>query len=331
VKPGLERFDAYQQAHSWIGFPLAVLKKFRQDKAWYLGGLVAYYAFFSLFPLLLILVSVLGFLLGERSGFRERALDSVLSQIPVIGSVIRSDVESIQGSGFALVFGFSVSLLAGLGVVRALQHGMDQLWNVPLHERPNLLIASARSLLIVVILGAGVVGTTLISGLGAPTGGPSADGASSFLRPVAFTGALALNFLLFMAAFKMLTSAEVSWRDVLPGAGFAAVGWALLQVLGRYIIRNELSRASAIYGLFAIVIGLLSWLFVGAQLTLLAAEINVVRSRRLWPRNLYPNGGGVTEADRAALAQLARQAQGHSSQEIQIGFDGPPAGGSPDG
>ncbi len=320
MKGTLERFDVYQQSHAWIGFPVAVLKKFRQDKAWYLGALVAYYGFFSLFPLLLILISVLGFLLGENSGFRRRVLNSVLSQIPIIGSMIQSDLESIKGRGFALVIGLAVTLLAGLAVVRALHHGMDQLWNVPLHRRRTLLRSSARSLAMLAILGTGTVGSTLISGLGSAPGRES-----SFLRIVAITGGLALYFVLFMVAFRMLTSAAVAWRDVVPGAAFAAAAWALLQSLGRFIIRNELTRASEIYGFFAIVIGLLSWFFIGAQLTLLAAEINVVRSRRLWPRNLHL-ASRVTDAEREALSHLARQAQGHPSQEIEVGFDGPVSG-----
>src|SRR5688500_9953664 len=129
-----QRFEAYQQAHTWIGFPVGVAQKLKDDRAWYLAGLIAYYAFCSLFPLLLILVSILGFPLGERSRFRQQVLDSVVDQIPVIGVLISADVESIKGSGIALAVGLAGTLLLGLGVVRALQHSMDQVWNVPRHE-----------------------------------------------------------------------------------------------------------------------------------------------------------------------------------------------------
>ena len=317
------RFDAYQQAHTWIGFPVAVAKKFKDDRAGYLAALMAYYAFFSLFPLLLILVSILGFLLGENSGFRQRVLDSVVNQIPVFGNLVSSEVESIRGSGFALGVGLALTLLLGLGVVRALQHGMDQVWNVPKHQRPKFLRARARPLVMLAVLGLGAIGSTVMSGVGS-----SGEGAwSSAVGVAGVLGRLALNFALFLVAFRVLTNAVVSWREVLPGAVFAAVGWALLQSLGGYIVRNQLTRASAIYGFFAVVIGLLSWLTLGALLTLLAAEINVVKARRLWPRNLEPQDQ-VTVAERRALSGLAKQEQIHPREQIEVTFDPPPASGA---
>jgi membrane protein len=320
LKRALRGFDAYQQAHTWVGFPVAVAKKFKDDRAGYLAGLVAYYAFFSLFPLLLILVSILGFLLGESSDFRQRVIDSVVDQIPVIGVLVSADIESIQGSGFALAVGLSGTLLLGLGVVRALQHGMDQVWNVPKHRRPKFLKSRARPLTMLGVLGLGAIGSTLISGVGSSGQG----GWSSVLGVAGVLGRLGLNFALFLVAFRLLTNAVVGWRDVLPGAAFAAFAWALLQALGGYIVRNQLTRASAIYGFFAVVIGLLSWLTLGALVTLLAAEINVVKTRRLWPRNLV-HRDRMTVAETIALSGLAKQEQMHPSERIEVSFDGSPA------
>lgn len=322
LKSTFRRFDAYQQAHTWIGFPVAVAKKFKDDRAGYLSALLAYYAFFSLFPLLLILVSILGFLLGENSNFRQRVLDSVVDQIPEIGSLISAGVESIKGSGFALAVGLGGTLLLGLGVVRALQHAMDQVWQVPKHQRPKFLRARARPLVMLVVLGMGAVGSTVMSGVGSTTEGVW----SSALGVAGVIGRVALNFALFLVAFHVLTNAVVRWRDVLPGAAFAASAWALLQSLGGYIVRNQLTRASAVYGFFAVVIGLLSWLTFGALITLLAAEINVVRARRLWPRNLEPRDQ-ITVAERRALSGLAKQEQMHPREQIEVTFDAPPPAG----
>lgn len=310
----LARFDAYQQSRPWLAFLIGLGKKFSDDRAGYLATLVAYYGFFSLFPLLLVLVSALGFVLGENSGFRQKVLDSVLSQIPVIGSQLNNNIQGIQGSGLALVIGLAGTLLAGMGVILSLQHGMDQIWTVPVQDRPKFLIARLRALLMLGVLGLGAVASTVVSSLGS-----SGKGVVSLaLVLLGVAGSVALNFGLFMVAFRVLTSAEVGWREVMPGAAVGALSWALLQALGGYIVRNQLTRASDVYGFFAIVIGLLSWLYVGARMTYLAAEINVVKARHLWPRSLDLNH--PTKAEKTALAGLATQEQRHPSEQIDVAF-----------
>lgn len=314
-KSMLAQFDSYQQNHPWLGFPIAVGKKFGNDQAGYLAALVAYYGFFSLFPLLLILVSTLGFVLGRSSQLKQRVLDSVLAQIPIIGDQIGQNISSMKGSGLALIAGAAVTLLAGMGVIQALQYGMDEIWNVPFDQRPKLLAKKAKALLMLALLGLGALVSTLLAGLGGSQKGIWSAG----LRVAGIAGALILNLGLFMLAFRVLSSAAIRWSDVFPGAAAAAVGWSILQAVGGYIVRNQLTRASEVYGLFALVIGLLSWFYIGSQLTLLAAEINVVKARHLWPRNLDFDAR-VTRAERRALSGLAKQERRHPSQQIDVEF-----------
>ncbi len=91
--------------------------------------------------------------------------------------------------------------------------------------------------------------------------------------------ALVSNLLLFIAAFRFLTPEEVPTRDLIPGVIFAAVLWQLLQHIGGYYVAHVVRHAQETSGLFAFVLGLLAWLYLGGQVTLLAAEINVVRAR----------------------------------------------------
>lgn len=261
-----------------------MVQKFRADRAGYLATLVAYYAFFSLFPLLLVLVSVLGFLLGDNSRFRERILSSVLAtQIPVIGNQINRSVTEIRGSGLALALGIAGTLIAGTSVIHALQHGMNEIWDVPRRRRPNLIVARLQGLAFLALLGTGVVASTLIAGIGGTSRGILPLG----LRAAGLAASVALNFGMFLVAFRFLTTAQITIRQVVPGALFAAFGWAVMQVGGGYVIRTLLPRATYLYGFFAIVLGLMTWLFVGSNLTLLAAEVNVVKARRLWPSRLH--------------------------------------------
>jgi membrane protein len=321
AKALLRRLDEHQKRHAWLGFPIAVAKKFSDDRAGYLAALVAYYAFFSLFPLLLVLVSGLGFLLGRNSEFKQKVLDSVLTQFPIIGDQISENVSSIQGSGLALGVGVAGTLLAGMGVIQALQFGMDEIWNVPMTRRPNFLFSRLRALVMLAVLGGGTIAATVLAGVGA--GGTS--GLWSIpLRIAGFAGSLALNFVLFMIAFRVLTATNVSWKEVWPGALLAAVGWAILQGLGGFVVGRQLKNATQVYGFFGIVIGLLSWLYLGAQLTLFGGEVNVVRARRLWPRNVDKTAP-PTRAEELALSRLAKEEQRLSGEDIDVDFDSPSA------
>src|SRR5207247_11143766 len=99
VDDALDRFDRFQRQRAWVAFPFAVIKKFGGDKAGYLAALIAYYTFFSIFPLLLVFVTVLGLVLHGNPSLTRSIEDSVLGQFPVIGSQIK--VHSLSGSGGA--------------------------------------------------------------------------------------------------------------------------------------------------------------------------------------------------------------------------------------
>src|SRR5918999_650685 len=122
MKDLLGRVDRYQRANAWLGFPIAVFKKFGEDRAGQLAALVAYYGFFAMFPLLLVAVTVLGYVLGGDVSAQERVLDSALSQFPVIGDQIRENIGVISGSGAALAVGIGRALWAGLAGLKAAQN-----------------------------------------------------------------------------------------------------------------------------------------------------------------------------------------------------------------
>lgn len=277
---GVRRFDAYQQRHRALAFPVAVVKKFADDRAARHAALIAYYGFFSLFPLLLVFVTVLGFFLRGSPTLQAEILSSTLASFPIIGDQIRDNIGSLSGSGVALAAGLAGALWAGLGVVRVFQSAMDDLWDVPKDRRPNMLKSVTRSAMVLVLLGTAAVGSAVIGSL------TTAAGSSPPVRAGAIAVTLILDFGLFLFSFRMLTFADVTWRQAAPGAGAAAVAWTILHAAGGWYLGNRLQGASQVYGFFAIVIGLLAWITIAAQSTLLAAEINVVRVKGLWPRSL---------------------------------------------
>jgi len=197
----------------------------------------------------------------------------------------------------------------------AAQNAMNGVWNVPRKDQPNFVKSRVRSLLTLVVLGVFVICSAILSGLSS-----SAGGIGMFLKVVAIAGSVALNLVVFLAAFRILTVENLTWREVLPGALCAAAAWSALQYLGTYLVAHQLKNASAVYGFFAVVIGLLWWIYLGAQVSLLSAEVNVVLKRRLWPRSLAQPP--LTEADRRALEQLAREEERVPQQRVDVRFSG---------
>ena len=275
----LRALDAAQQRRPWLAFPLAVVKNLTDEKGGQLAGLIAYYAFFSLFPLLLVLVSILGLLIHGDHSLREQILKSSLASFPVIGNQIRTNVQSLSVGGGPLVIGIVLALLAGLGVTRAVQTAQDRLWGVMADARHSWLRTRGRGLALLAVVGGANIATTVLDGLivaGSPKGALATLGA--------VIASIALDFGLFVAVFVLMTSYPARVREILPGAIFATVAWELLQHAGGYLVVHELRHLTATYGLFALVLGTLAWLHLGAQAMLYGVALNVVRARRLWPR-----------------------------------------------
>jgi YihY family inner membrane protein len=306
----LERFDRFQRGHPVVAIPLAVLKKFGDDRGGQWAALVAYYGFFSLFPLLLVFATLLSFAVQDNPELRLRILDSALSQFPIIGDEIQRNLGHLEGSVAALVIGIIASLWAGMGVVITIQGALNDLWDVPRRARPNFLWSRLRALLALIAFGVAALAASVLAGIGT-------TGSDLALRAVAFAGTFLLNTFVFAGAFRYLTVARVRWRQVLPGAIVAAAAWMALLVLGTWLVDRQLRHATQLYGVFAIVLGLLSWIYLGAQVMLLSAEMNVVLTRRLWPRGLRPP---MTEADREVLSSQAEEAVARAAQDVHVHF-----------
>ena len=309
VKRPLRAIDRYQQRHPALAVPLAVLRKFGDDQGGNLAGLIAFRAFFSLFPLLLLLTTVLGYVLAGNPDLRREAVDSVLTQFPVIGEQIQ--VSSLEGNGVALAIGIVGSLWAGFGVVLATEHALDRVWAVPFRDRPAFLTSRLRALVLLVVLGSLTVVSTVASGL--------VGGGADLLGPVGgIVISVGINLLVFGTVFTLLGTRQASFSKLLPGVVLAAVCWSGLQLLGGWFISHEVRNAAPAYGTFALVLGLLVWINLGAMLTVLSAELNVVWERELWPRSLL--GAGRDEDERVMRAIAKAQAR-EDSQRIRVDFE----------
>lgn len=319
----LDRLDHYQRERPALGFPIAVLRKFGEDQAGNLAALISYYAFFSFFPLLLVLVTVLGFVAAGNAATQDRIMHTVSQQFPGLGQQIMPSGHTPPGSGFGLVVGIVLALWAGLAVANAAQYAFNTVWQVPIADRPTFVKKTLRSVALVALLGATVVVTTVVSGLSSAAGSFAAGlGLGTGGRLLLLAGSLLVNLVAFTLAFRVLTVRHVSTTAVLPGAVLAAVGWQVLLWVGGFVIGRKLSSAQATYGTFAIVIGLLTWFFLLGQLVLLATELNVVRARRLWPRSLGKDP--VTDADRRIYRGYAAMLRFSDAVRVEVVFTDPP-------
>jgi YihY family inner membrane protein len=316
----MSAIDRVQGRRPWTAVPVAAAKKFGEDKAGNLAGLIAYYGFFSLFPLLLVLVTVLGFVLSGNEDMQRDVLDSALAQFPVVGDQLRESTGKLDTSGFAFAAGALSALWAGTGVVQAAQDAMHEVWDIPFRRRPNFFVTIVRSFGLLVVIGAGIV---LTAGL---TGAVGAVGTNLPTKVAGIVLGAVLNVAIFLLAFRVLTIAETSLRDLLPGAVVAGLAWMALQLTGGYLLNHQVKEASQTYGAFAVVIGMLWWLYLQAQVLLFAAELNVVLTRRLWPRSLT---GHDRETDRRALRRHAKVEERVPDEHVEATFE-EPAEGRPD-
>jgi hypothetical protein len=192
--------DAWQRGHAVAAVPVAVIKKFLDDRASSLAALMAYYAFFSLFPLMLVFVSVLGFVLEDDPSLQADIVDSTLARIPVIGAQLDDEVAPLTGSALGLAVGLAGALWAGLGVTLALGRAFQEIWDVPRLEQRGPVRARVYGVAVLVVLGALLIGSTLLGGLAIGGGiGPVAQRLGALLL------SLTVNAAAFLAVFGLLT------------------------------------------------------------------------------------------------------------------------------
>jgi YihY family inner membrane protein len=307
----LRAIDRFQQRHSVLGFPFGVLKKYGDDQGGKKAALLAHYGFLSLFPLLLVFLTLLGYALANDQELQQAVIDTLARQFPVLGSQIEKSISTIKGSGVALAVGILGTLWGGLGITQSFQDAMNDIWNVPRRQRPNFWWRLARGLAALLLVAGELVAATVLAQLG--IAGPGLLGRADLLG-----GSFLLNLLLLLVMFQVLTGTRLRWRWLLPGAAVGALGWSVLQTVGVQVANQQLERANLLYGVFAVVLVLLGWLYLSTQLVLYAAEVNVVLARRLWPRSLLQPP--LTEPDREVLTAIARTEERRPEQRVQVTF-----------
>lgn len=320
--------DRAQRRHSVFGFPLAVIYKFFDDQGNYLAAILTFYAFLAIFPLLLLGTSILGFILEGRPALQEQVLDSALAQFPIIGDQLGRP-GGLKGSTGGIIIGSLGALYGSLGLGLALQNVQAAAWAVPRNSRPHPVMTRVNSLAILAVAGTAILTISIGSAVLTTTElVGELSNLSWFPWVVRIVTILllgtAMTVLLRMAAARAIRQNVVR---AAPGGYTIAVLWQLLQWIGTVYVTNVVASADAnsMTGTFSVVLGLMVLIYIGAIMGVLGIEVNVVVSRRLWPRALltpFTDSVDLTEADRRAYAMYAQMQRHKGFQTVAVRFDG---------
>jgi YihY family inner membrane protein len=306
------KLDGLQQRYTPSAFVFGVVKKFTDDNGGVLVANLTYVAFISVFPLLLVLVTILSLAAASNPSFKQAVLNAVARQVPLIGQQLTGNVQELKRTSVIGLIAGSAGLAWGsTRLAQAGQFTMAQVWNLPGPSRPGYFQRLGRAFAFLGLLGGAVVVTTLLASR-------STYGHHTLPFVVlAEAVAMVVNAGMYLGAFRILTPKGIPARALVPGALTAGIVWTVLQVIGVYLVHHYLHSNSA-YGVFGTVLGLVAWLYIAAQVTVYSAEINVVLARRLWPRSFVQPP--LTEADRASLALQALQNQRREEQQVNVTF-----------
>ena len=276
-----ERLDDFQQRHRWAGLPVAIVYKFHDDQGIYLAALIAHYGFLSLFPLLLLLTSLLGFTLQSNPDLQQRVLDSSVE--PVSGH--RRPVGKPRRPAGQWRRSRDQCAAGGLRSARRRPHGTE-------HDERRVGGAAVSTSQSVPSARAERASDrhrragdddhhgAVRARQQRPAFGADLGRLSAVLIIVA---AVAVNAAVFVVGFWICIAEHRSVRDLLPGALTAAILWQLLQLVGTAYVAHVVKGAGDTYGVFALVLGLVAWIFLASIVIVFSAEIDVVRHKHLYP------------------------------------------------
>lgn len=230
-----------------------------------LASSIALASFVSLFPLLLVVIAVIGFVSSGDSSFAS----SLIGELGLRGraaETVNDAIATAEGSRRAAsVVGFVGLLLSGLGVVGSLQNALNAAWQAKGRGLVDRLVALRW------LLGAGVL-FLLTAALG-----PLLRWAPGPAKPLTVALGLALTTVLFIWTYHSLGNSSVRWRVHLPGAVLVALGFEVLKLVGAILVPHAVASSSALYGSLGVVFAVLAWLLLYGRLIVYGAVLNVVR------------------------------------------------------
>lgn len=312
IKRIITRFDLFQQQHPAFGFPYAVIKKVGEDNGGYQAALITYYGFLSLFPLLLVAVMVLGLLFHNNPSMQMGILKDITNFLPIVGDQLQRNIHSSK-SGIGLVVAIFITLYGARGGADALRYSLDTMWQIPHHRRAGFPKNILRSFGVIGVAALGLIVSVGISSFS------SVLGHAVWVKLLANLIGIALLSTTLTLVFRIATSKGVRIKDMIPGTLFGATVLQLLLTFGSLLVKNQVKGLNSLYGTFAIVLGLLFWIYLLARVIVYSIEIDTVRTLKLWPRSLVSEN--ETEADQRAYDLYVKSARRIPEEKVRVYFE----------
>ena len=253
----------------WLKPVLAVQKRYGEVGGNWLAAAFTFQAFISLFPLVLAVIAVIGFVAaGAKVDLAGRLIEELSLQGEAADIIRRAIEQAVAGRQAASVIGFAGLLWSGLGLIGALQYAYDSVWQV--HDRG----LKDKAIGLAWLAGAGLL---FVASAAATTALRWLPG---FLAPLGILVTFLVSLGLWLWTSKLLPNRSIGWRDLLPGAILGAVGLEILKVVGAYYVPKAVASSSELYGTLGVVFAILAWLLLFGRLLVYSAVLNVVRYER---------------------------------------------------
>ena len=308
----IDRLDQFQQRHPVVGLPYAIIKKFGDDDGGYQAALITYYGFLSIFPLLLVVLTIIQIIFHNNIEVRHEVSQSIGHFLPGIGSALESNVHSMGRSGIGLAIGLLLTFYGARGVADVLRHALNDIWQVPRMRRTGFPKGLLQSLLIMVVAAVGFAATIAVSSFSA------ALGHAVWVKIVANVAGFFVLFGVLLFVFRTATSRKVPPKDMFVGTAIAAAAMQILLTFGSLLVAHQLKNFDALYGTFAVVLGMLFWIYLLAQVVVYAVEIDSVRHLKLYPRAIQNDK--PTSQDLHAYELYAHVDRYIPKEEIDVRF-----------
>jgi membrane protein len=288
------RLERARARFGFVDIVVRTFKRFANDAGGFLAAGLTYYFFFSIFPLLLFSASVLGYIVFFSADLRTDILNAGLDAFPLLDSVLTPQtLDSIQDRrGSLALIAAAMALYSGSGGIVALEHALNRISGV--EQEPGFVPKRVRSLGWLALLGLSALFSVVLGAAASYAEGffGSNGPADEITSVVGYVAGFAVGLWIFISAFMFLPAEKRGWREILPGALVAAVGFELLKLLGSWYLERGAARREATFGAFAAAAGLLVVAYLLAQVTLLAYELNqVLEERRTMRTAVEPEGG----------------------------------------
>jgi YihY family inner membrane protein len=308
----IDGVDKFQQRHPAIALPYAIIKKYGDDDGGYQAALITYYGFLSIFPLMLVLLTLAQIMFHNDAVVKQEVAEGIGHFFPLLGQQLQENVHSLHGAGVGLVVGIILTLYGARGAADAFRHALNDIWQVPRMRRAGFPKNLLSSLIIMLAIGTGFIATAAVSSFSAALG--HAVWIKIAVNIIGFLVVLAV----FIFVGRTATSRKVPIKDMLVGSTFAAVIIQLLLTFGSITVAHQFKNFDNLYGTFAVVLGMLFWIYLLAQVIVYAAEIDSVRHLKLWPRAIQNDK--PTDADLHAYELYAHVDRYIPKEEIDVRF-----------